>query len=111
MNVKRLSALLIGCGMSIVISTGAMAANSRKSQTLDPDQIQTIQKKILEDPAMLAIVLSLQNDPDMRKIINDPEVAATIQTGDLSLLVNDPRFVKLLGKPQFKELVKRCSEN
>ena len=107
--IKHVGAVVIGGVLSLVICTSATAGKGR-SAALDPEQIRVIQKRILDDPEMLPIILSLRNDPEMRKIVNDPEVAATLQAGDLSMLVNDPRFVQLLGKPQMRELVRRCSQ-
>ena len=110
MMLKHVVAVVISGMLFLATSTSAIAGKGHSAVTLDPEQVRMIQKRILEDPEMLSIILSLRNDPEMRKIVNDPDVAATLQTGDLSMLVNDPRFVKLLGKPQLKELVRRCSQ-
>ncbi len=107
MKGKRVAATIIGCGLFIVAATGAFAGSDGAGQTVDPAQVQVLQERILGDPEIMAIILSLQNDPDLQALLSDPAVVATIQAGDLSSLAKDPRVVKLLGKPQLKDVKKR----
>lgn len=107
MKGKRVAAVIIGCGLFIAAATGAMAGSDGSGQTVDPARVQEMQERILNDPGIMAIILSLQNDPDLQALLNDPAVATAIQAGDVSSLANDPRVVKLLRKPQLKEVEKR----
>jgi len=107
MKVKSVVAAIIGCGLFIVAATGAIAGNDGSGQAVDPARVQGLQERILGDPAIMAIILSLQNDPDLQALLSDPAVVAAIQAGDLSSLARDPRVVKLRNKPQLKEVEKR----
>jgi len=108
MNSNYLRGVIVGCGLIVGVATGALAGSDGSSSlAVDPAQVQALQERILNDPGIMALLLSLQNDPDMQALLNDPAVAASLQAGDLTSLASDPRVVKLLGKPQVKEMEKR----
>jgi hypothetical protein len=107
MEGNRVVAAIVGCGLFIVAATGAIAGSDGAGQTADPARVQLLQERILGDPAIMSIILSLQNDPDLQALLSDPAVVAAIRAGDLSSLAKDPRVVKLLSKPQLKEVEKR----
>jgi hypothetical protein len=106
MTGKNMRAVLLGCGMLVTLATGALA-DGNGLQAVDPAQVQEIQERMLKDPGIMELIISLQNDPDMQALLNDPAVAAKIQAGDLNGLANDPRMIKLLDKKQVRDVEKR----
>jgi uncharacterized membrane protein affecting hemolysin expression len=94
------------CSLLVILATGSMAAGEG-SQSVDPAQVQELQQRMLNDPGIMEIIISMQNDPDMQALLNDPAVTAKIQAGDLDALANDPRMIKLLDKKQVKDVEKR----
>jgi hypothetical protein len=62
---------------------------------------------IISDPAAIAKVMELGNDPDVKAILNDPAAMQAIQTGDVSALMSNPGFMKLLTKPQVQDISRR----
>jgi hypothetical protein len=58
----------------------------------------------------MALILSLQDDPEMQALLNDPALLEAVQAGDLSALTANPRFMKLLDNAKVKEIQKRVGE-
>ncbi len=106
MTGKTMRRVLWGWCVLLALATGAMA-DGGGGQAVDPAQVQELQERMLQDPGIMAAIISLQNDPDMQELLNDPVVAAKIQSGDLNGLANDPRMIKLLDKKQVKDVGKR----
>jgi hypothetical protein len=67
-------------------------------------ELQAIQKSILGNRDILNIILTLQDDPEFQKILNDPDVMNSVLAGDVQGLMANPRFLKLLNHPKVKEI-------
>jgi len=103
-KIKRMfSCFVLGCAVCLV----GIARADNNDQAVDPAQIQAVQERILNDPEMMALVLSLQQDPEVQALLSEPGVAAAVRSGDFSVLANNPRIMKLLGKPQVQGLEKK----
>lgn len=59
---------------------------------------------ILSDSATLDKVMELGNDPDVKAILNDPVAMQAIRQGDMSVLLSNPNFMKLMTKPQIEDI-------
>jgi hypothetical protein len=68
---------------------------------------KTLQEKMMSDKEIMALIPSLQNDPEFKKIMDDPELMKAIAAGDIAVLMADPRFVKLLSNPTVQEIQKK----
>lgn len=64
--------------------------------------LQGLQDRITGNPDTMNIIKSLQNDPDIQKIIQDPELMQAINNGDISALITNPDFLKLLENPKIQ---------
>lgn len=73
------------------------AGNDRKS----------LQEKMMSDQEIMALIPSLQNDPDFKKIMEDPELMKAVAEGNIAVLIADPRFMKLLSNPTVQEIQKK----
>jgi hypothetical protein len=67
-------------------------------------QFADIQSRILSDPNILTIVMSLQNDPQLLSILNDPVVMRAIAAGDLESLQSSPKILELEGHQTIQQL-------
>ena len=67
-------------------------------------QLADIQSRILSDPNILTIVMSLQNDPQLLSILNDPVVMRAIAEGDLESLQSSPKILELEGHQTIQQL-------
>jgi hypothetical protein len=95
-----LSALLF-CGV-----TSATAGGGGDAPSAAP-QVQELQEKMLSDPGIMALILALQNDPEMQTLLTDPKIVAAVQAGDIGVLLADSRFTKLLDNPRLREIGER----
>ncbi len=61
---------------------------------------QSIQESVTGNPKLMGIVTSLENDPDVQKIMADPELMEAVRSGDLGTLLTRPEFLRLLENPK-----------
>lgn len=73
-------------------------------------EIQAIQKSLLANQEILNIILTLQDDPEFRKILSDPDVMNSVLAGDVQSLMANPKFVKLLNHPKLKAIQRKMEK-
>jgi hypothetical protein len=83
---------------------GSAAQNDAGSQA------KSIQDKMLGDIEIMDTIRALQNDPDLQKILQDPEIMEAVQTGDIDALMRNPAFMKLLNKQAVQDINKKLSQ-
>jgi hypothetical protein len=66
-----------------------------------------LQHKLMSDQEIMGMILSLQNDPDFKKLLEDPEVMKAVSEGDVAALAANPKFLKLLNNPVVQEIQKK----
>jgi hypothetical protein len=59
------------------------------------------------DKEIMSMIQSLRNDPDFKKILEDPEIMKAVQAGDVPALMANPRFMKLMNNATVKEIEKK----
>lgn len=69
-------------------------------------QGMTLQEGMPDDTEILSLMHALQNDPDLQKLLQDPAVVKAVQEGDITALMSNPDFAKLLEKYRAKEMNK-----
>jgi hypothetical protein len=68
---------------------------------------KSLQEKIMSDQEIMSLIPSLQNDPEFKKIMEDPELMKAVAAGNIAVLMADPRFMKLLSNPTVQEIQKK----
>ncbi len=74
------------------------------------NQIQRLQQRMMSDKEVVEMILSLQNDPDVQKILQDPEIMKAVNSGDINALLSNPKFMKLLENPTIQDIRRRVIE-
>ena len=69
--------------------------------------VKSLQEKMMGDKEVMDLIQNLQNDPDFKKLLEDPEIMKAVNAGDVATLAADPRFVKLLNNPKVQEIQKK----
>ena len=59
---------------------------------------------LTQDKDIIAMIMSLQNSPDMEAILNDAEVMQAIQTMNFEALEDHPKIKKLMHNSQIKAI-------
>ncbi len=68
---------------------------------------QVLQQKMMSDEKIMDMIQSLRDDPDFKKVMEDPGVMKAVRDGDVSALLANPQFMKLLNNPTVKEIEKK----
>lgn len=74
---------------------------------MNPKLIKTIQDTMMDDPEIMGILHTLQNDPQLMRALQDPEIVKLIQTGDLEAINNHPTFKMLESNKQIQDILNR----
>lgn len=82
----------------------AIRAKSSGINAASSQEIKALQEKMLSDKEIMALIQSLQNDPDFKKALEDPDIMKAVNEGDISSLTANPRFMKLLNSATVKEI-------
>ncbi len=69
--------------------------------------VRALQEKMMSDKDVVTMIQSLQNDPDFKKLLEDPEVMKAVQSGDIATLMANPQFMKLLNNPTVRDIEKK----
>lgn len=100
-----LPAAMLFCNIAC---TAALAGNNQDQPDVTP-QVKELQQKMLTDEGIMALILTLQNDPEMQALLQDPAVVEAVNAGDISVLVNNPKFMKLMNNPKVREIQKKVN--
>ena len=65
---------------------------------------------MINDKEIMNAILSLLNDPDFQKILQDPVIMNAVNSGDIDTLISNPKFMKLLGNPKIQEIKREVIE-
>ena len=74
-----------------------------------PSQVEGMKERMMNDEGIMTLILALQEDPEMRALLNDPIMMSAIQAGDIGTLMNNPVFLKILNNPKVREIEKRVN--
>lgn len=85
-------------------SAGVGDAVSSGGASIGQSTIQSLQSSMTNNPGVMSMIMSLQSDPDMQAVLNDPEVMAAIQSFDLEKLKNHPKIIKLMQNRQIQNI-------
>ncbi|MCL5022720.1 MAG: hypothetical protein M1497_05035 [Nitrospirae bacterium] len=72
-------------------------------------QVKSLEDKMHGDKEIMDAIRALQNDPDLQKVLHDPEIMKAIQSGDIAALMRNPDFMKLLNKQPVQDINKKLA--
>jgi len=95
--------------LGISTSAGSPAASSSAPVKGGNDfsGVAAMKDRMMQDQGAMEQIRALQHDPEMQALLSDPEVVQAVQSGDYSVLLNNPAFLRLLNNPKVKEIGKR----
>ena len=64
-----------------------------------------IESQILGDPEVLSMVMSLQQDPDVLAVLNDPAIMQAIAARDFNALQNNAKLLRLEHNPTIRQIL------
>lgn len=102
-------ALLIALDIATPAIAPAQDADGASLGGGSNNAVAGMQGALLADPKSREQVLSLQDDPQVKAILDDPATMRAVQSGDLGALMNDPKLRALLDNPTVRGLVDQQS--
>lgn len=79
----------------------------RPERTSIKPEISDLQRSMISDEEIMNMIFSLQNDPAIQDILNNPEIMNAVKSGDISTLLANPKVMNLLNNIHIKEIQKR----
>jgi hypothetical protein len=61
----------------------------------------------MNDQEIMGMIQSLQGDPEFKKVLEDPEVMKAVNAGDVTALMANPQFLKLLNNATVQDIQKK----
>ena len=83
---------------------------SKTSQVSPEIPLEEMKQRMMNDDEIMSMILTLQNDPDFKEILEDPVIMNAIASGDISTLLSNPKFLKLLDNPTIKEIGEKVQD-
>ncbi len=88
-------------------STGAAPDKSAAHDDGFTHDVQQMQASFARDPATMQSIMSLQSDPQIQAVLNDPAIMKAIQDGDFTSLLSNPKIQALENNEHVKQLVQQ----
>jgi hypothetical protein len=89
--------------------TGAQTGVSTGADPSVRSEIEVLQKSMASDQATMGLITSLQNDPEVQALLKDQAIMSAITSGDLTALMANPQFLKLLENPKIQEIQRKAT--
>ena len=102
--------LALAVGVLTVPQAGAAQDYSNAPSVVDEKQIETLEERISSQPETMDAIRALQSDPQFQEVLNDPEVAAALQSGNTGALLANPKINNLMSHPAVQDITKQLGE-
>ncbi len=87
------------------------AIRTTETGGISEDTVQALQEKMIGNKEVLAMILSLQNDPSFQAVFQDPDIMRAVGEGDIDALLSNPKFLKLLENPAIQDIEEKMEEH
>lgn len=92
-----------------VPNAAASSGKSPASGDAVAGNIQQLLSGLMQDPASLQSIMSLQSDPQIQSVLNDPVIMKAIQEGDFTSLLGNAKIQSLDSDAHVKQLVQQLA--
>jgi hypothetical protein len=89
-----------------VIRPRSASQGSGASQS-SGSEVRSLQNKMMNDQEIMGMIQSLQNDPEFKKVLEDPDIMKAVSEGDIPALMANPKFTKLLNNSTVQDIQKK----
>ena len=81
-----------------------------QSNDLVSSKAAAMTNKMMGDKETVGMVMSLQDDPQLQEILQDPEIMNAIKSGNSASLANNEKFMRLKDNPKIQEIKERIDK-
>ncbi len=79
----------------------------QKSSAQGSGEARSLQDKMMNDQEIMSLIQSLQNDPEFKKVLEDPDILKAVNAGDIPALMANPKFTNLLNNSTVQKIQKK----
>lgn len=72
-------------------------------------QARSLLFRMMGDQQIMSMITSLKNDPEFRKVLEDPEVMAAVISGNTAALAVNPQFMKLMESKTVRDITDKMT--
>lgn len=106
-TLKIDSAKVVSIRSKTTTDQGAAGGLSSGNTVSTPD-LQALQQEIMANEQIMAMIMNLQDDPEIQAILQDPEIMNAVNAGDMNALLANPKFIKLMENAKIKRITKEA---
>jgi hypothetical protein len=82
------------------------AMNSEQFQ----NQVMSVQNQIMADPQKMAEIQQLMQDPEIMRLMSDPQFLNDVMTYDMETITNNPNVQRLMENPKIRQLLETMQQ-
>ena len=90
--------------ISAIRAKSAFHGASKDVVSQSSGEIRSLQGKMMSDKEIMSMIQSLQNDPEFRKLLENPDVMKAVNSGDVAALMSNAQFMKILNNSTVREI-------
>lgn len=99
------------CCLLFAFSLLAGVTYAGEQDTADvKSEVESLQEMMKNNPEIMEMIQSLQNDPEFQKALQDPSILNAVNSGDIAALMSNPQFMKLLENSTVQKIEKKVQE-
>ncbi len=87
-----------------VVRSRTPTSSGSQSKSASSAQAGSLTDRMMSDKEIMAMIEGLQDDPDFKKILADPEIIQAVKNNDFATLMSKPEFKKPLDKPAVRNI-------
>lgn len=72
-------------------------------------ELDAIKEQMMNNVDIMAAILELHNDPQLKKVLGDPEIMRAVRNLDIEALTSNSNFKRLLDNPKIKKIQRQIS--
>ena len=91
-------------------SESATGKTVRPTNTSIDNELKILEESITSDQQIMQMIISLQNDPDIQELLQDAGIMEAVRSGDISTLMSNPKFRKILENPDIQQIQRRVGQ-
>jgi hypothetical protein len=85
-------------------------SSSSPPQAGHAKDVKSLKDKMMSDREVMSMIESLKDDPQFKKMLEDPAIMNAVNTGDLAALMANPQFLQLLQNPTVQDIQQKVSK-
>ncbi len=96
----------------ITLSNDTASTRLKENQMneLLSEKMELMKKNILNDKDAIKMIGELQEDPQFKEAMNDPEIINAVKSGDPTSLINNEKIIRLKDNEKIREINERLGK-